>query len=431
MPSPPPHALSVTPAPFPSFLRRQEPPPPNFPLPQIIPPPFQRPLKKSGKRRDDECRLSGQHEAGCRQKGLFQRSLPGGRLGGGWDAPIRHHRACAPRSPTPAPLRHPHALPVTPAPSPSRLRPLRHSCAGRNPPELPPTRPNSPQPCYHTPRRTKVRAMPTSPRANQPRTPGATIHAGSPSITLNNPEQIRTNLNKPEHRQPPRPDRDTAQIPPESARSKQPRTSPHPPGRNNELRAHLGPWSHFRHSCAGRNPPQLPPTHPHFPPTLATLTLEQKCHIMPLSPQRRRRAPHVTAVNPNLADGCQNLPSSTPDQPLRHTLNNPEQIRTNLNKPEHRQPPDQIGTPSRYPRIRPIKTTPNKPSPCLRRNDGNVNVPQSARAAMGVWPVTSSRSHWSMVSGEMSVRRARTARVSRPSVGDGWSARGAGQWRKR
>ena len=47
---------------------------------------------------------------------------------------------------------------------------------------------------------------------------------------------------------------------------------------------------------------------------------------MPLSPQRRRRALHVNAVNPNLAKGCQNLPSSTPDQPLRHTLNNPEQI---------------------------------------------------------------------------------------------------------
>ena len=38
--------------------------------------------------------------------------------------------------------------------------------------------------------------MPISPRPNQPRTPGATILAKPPP---NNPEQIRTNLNIPEH----------------------------------------------------------------------------------------------------------------------------------------------------------------------------------------------------------------------------------------
>ena len=108
---------------------------------------------------------------------------------------------------------------------------------------------------------------------------------------------------------------------------------------------------------------------------------------MPLSPQQRRPALHVDAVNLNLANadqnltevdtrltevdtrltkvdkGCQKLTPSTPAptpnpsktqqshnharqpdtssvnprcQPLQHTPNNPEQIRTNLNKPEHR-----------------------------------------------------------------------------------------------
>ena len=118
------------------------------------------------------------------------------------------------------------------------------------------------------------------------------------------------------------------------------------------------------------------------------------------------------AVNPS---GASRTTPNNPEQP-RTTPNKPEQIRTN---PNTAKPPDQIGKPSRSSRIRPIKTTPNKSSPRLRRNDGIANVPQSARAAIGVWPVTSSRSHWSMVSGEMSVRRARTARVSRPSVGDG------------
>ena len=205
-----------------------------------------------------------------------------------------------------------------------------------------------------------------------------------------------------------------------------------------------------RSPSSPRRPPSFlrrqEPPHTPLPPTPATLTIEQECRTMPLSPQHRRaRIPgnhsranadqNVTEVDTRLTKvdkGCQKLTPSTPavnpSGASRTTLNNPEQIRTNLNTAK---PPDQIETPSRSPRIRPIKTTPNKPSLCLRRNDGIANVPQSARAAIGVWPVTSSRSHWSMVSGEMSVRRARTARVSRPSVGDGWSARGAGQWRKR
>ena len=61
--------------------------------------------------------------------------------------------------------------------------------------------------------------MPTSPRANRPRTSSATIH---PDHTLNNPEQIRTNLNKSERCQTLRPDREVARIAPEQPEKKKP-----------------------------------------------------------------------------------------------------------------------------------------------------------------------------------------------------------------
>ena len=96
---------------------------------------------------------------------------------------------------------------------------------------------------------------------------------------------------------------------------------------------------------------------------------------MPLSPQpRRRRTPHATAGNHALANGdqtltgvdarltkvdrgCQNLTASTP-APFRRTPNKPEQIRTNLNKPERRQAP----RPDRAaPRIAPEHPEKNKP----------------------------------------------------------------------
>ena len=165
-----------------------------------------------------------------------------------------------------------------------------------------------------------------------------------------------------------------------------------------------------------RQEPPLPPNH-------ATLTPEQECRTMPPSPQHRRPAPHpsflrrqepnanadqnLTEVDARLTKvdkGCQKLTPSTPTptpnpsktqqnrnrahhpdtpsvnprcQSLRHTPNNPEQIRTNLNKPEHRQAP----RPDReHPRItpqHPEKNKPRTPPPptrprgsCLRRNDG-------------------------------------------------------------
>ena len=174
-----------------------------------------------------------------------------------------------------------------------------------------------------------------------------------------------------------------------------------------------------RHSCAGRND-RTP-----LPPNPATLTLEQECRTMPLSPQRRQPAPIPSCLcplpsflrrqEPNLAiahqnltgvdtrltaldarltkvdRGCQKLTPSTPAptpnpsktqqnrshthhpdtpsvnprrQPLRHTPNNPEQIRTNLNKPEHRQAPRPDRETPESPPITPKKRNPEHP---LRR----------------------------------------------------------------
>ncbi len=166
-----------------------------------------------------------------------------------------------------------------------------------------------------------------------------------------------------------------------------------------------------RHSCAGRNHPTPP-----IPPNPATLTPEQECRTMPLSPQRRRPAPHpsfprplpsfLRRQEPNLANadqnltdvdtrltkvdkGCQKLTPSTPAhtpnpsktqqirtrahhpatpsvnppcQPLRHTPNNPEQIRTNLNKPERRQAPRPDRTAPRITPQHPEKNKPRTPS---------------------------------------------------------------------
>ena len=106
------------------------------------------------------------------------------------------------------------APPSSLRPHPSFLRPLPSFLRRQEP-----RAPNFPQPCYHAPRRTKVRAMPTSTPANQLRTPGAAIHAGA---SLSNPEQIRTNLNKPERRRTVRPDRSALRITPEHPKKTQP-----------------------------------------------------------------------------------------------------------------------------------------------------------------------------------------------------------------
>ena len=126
---------------------------------------------------------------------------------------------------------------------------------------------------------------------------------------------------------------------------------------------------------------------------------------MPLSPQRRRRGPHAAAANPNLANADQNLtevdtrltkvdntcqkltPSTpaptpnpsktataTPTPPAstftvnptgapRTNLNNPEQIRTNLNTAKR---PDQIGSPPESPPITPKKRNLNTVAAHLR-----------------------------------------------------------------
>ena len=68
---------------------------------------------------------------------------------------------------------------------------------------------------------------------------------------------------------------------------------------------------------------------------------------MPLSPQPRRRA--LTSGNLSLTNGDQTVTKvdtrltkvdkTCHCQPLRRTPNNPEQIRTDPNKPKHRQTP--------------------------------------------------------------------------------------------
>ena len=162
----------------------------------------------------------------------------------------------------------------------------------------------------------------------------------------------------------------------------------------------------LRHSCAPRVIPAQAGTtaHPHSPQLRLPLP-RTGVRTMPLSPQRRRPAPlpsflrplpsFLRRQEPNLANadqtvtkvdkGCQKLTPSTPAptpnpsktqqnrtrahhpdtpsvnprcQPLQHTPNNPEQIRTNLNKPEHRQAPRPDREPPGSPPNTPKKTNP-------------------------------------------------------------------------
>ena len=128
---------------------------------------------------------------------------------------------------------------------------------------------------------------------------------------------------------------------------------------------------------------------------------------MPLTPQHRRRAPHaagnharanadqtLTEVDTRLTrvdKGCQKLSTVNPRHsraPLRHTPNNPEQIRTNLNKPEHRQAPrpdrDAPGSPPNSPkktnpehrcRPPPPHPRPSPPAPKIRHSCPLLVVP--------------------------------------------------------
>ncbi len=273
--------------------------------------------------------------------------LPGGRLGGGWNAASRRTTRTAPQSPTPS---------ITPArPSPSFLRRQEPATTIQLPPS--PIHP-SPLPGGrlggverreppHHPHRAPIAHPFHHPRAplRHPHAPTA-IPAPSPVIPAPSPV-----------------------IPAQAG------TTPHPP----------------------------------LPPNPATLAPEQKCQTMPLSPQSRPLRPHATAGNHALANAdqtltevdtrltaldarltkvdksCQNLTPSTPAptpypsktqqnrsralhpdtpsvnprrQPLQRTPNKPEQIRTNLNKPEHRQAP----RPDRdTPRITPDQPGKNKP----------------------------------------------------------------------
>ena len=173
-------------------------------------------------------------------------------------------------------------------------------------------------------------------------------------------------------------------------------------------RPHHPPFHHPRAPPTIPAPPSVIPAqagtaaHPPLPPDPATLTPEQECHTMPLSPQQRHR-PARHAANPSLANADQNLtkvdtrltgvdtrltkvdtvnprPNPKPQQntakpqpphhldtssvnlhcqPLRRTPNKPEQIRTNLNAAKR---PDQIERPPESP-----PNTPKKKNPEHRR----------------------------------------------------------------
>ena len=131
-----------------------------------------------------------------------------------------------------------------------------------------------------------------------------------------------------------------------------------------------GGWRPLNRWCARGVPPpptaRLSPTaHPHFPQALLR-SHKNRSPTMPRSPQHRRRALHA-AGNPR----CQPFRRS---RASRTNLNNPEQIRTNLNIAER---PDQIGTPPDQPRIPRKKHTPEhrrRPPPSfLRRQESRHN----------------------------------------------------------
>ena len=150
-----------------------------------------------------------------------------------------------------------------------------------------------------------MRSMPTSPRANPARTPGASSQAGSPPSY---PEQIRTNLNKSERCQAPRPDREAARIAPEH--------------REKTKAEHLNTVA----ACARRSTPHL------------ASPLEGGRDELGLGGGKGLRvgaapvrpSPTPFAALPRLRRPRTPGAASQAD----HTLNNPEQIRTNLNKPE-------------------------------------------------------------------------------------------------
>ncbi len=284
-------------------------------------------------------------------------------MGGG------RHRA-AHQAPLAAPTLLPPFLPpptVMPAPKSSFLRPHpRHSCAGRNRAR------QLPQTVLPYPEERKFEPMPTSPPTTQPRTPNTTIH---PEHTLNNPEQIRTNLNKPEHRQTPRPDRTTPKITqnppdqkkPEQARAPSPTVAPAPlPPSFLRRQEPAPPHPSFpppnRHSCAGRN---RATTHPHLTSPLSPI------HPSPLPGGRlgggwdaasERQPPSTTRsplpVVPALPTvipaqaGTRASPTVIPapptvipaPQPSFLRRQEPEQPRTNPNKPEQTRTPPSAPT---------------------------------------------------------------------------------------
>ena len=226
------------------------------------------------------------------------------------------------RTEPPPPARH---APITHAsPSPSSPRPLRHSCAGRNHPP-PPSRGEV---------RWGVRRPEPPPSALQ-----APITHARPSPVIPAPPSVI----------------------PAQAGTTLPTTHPLPNSSLPPSRGEVRWGVERRATTAGPTRPDRPrrspppsflrrqePLHTPLPPSHATLTPEQECHTMPLSPQQHRR-PARPALNPNLANADQNLtgvdtrltkvdkscqkltpstPAVNPSNTPRTTLNKSEQTRT-------------------------------------------------------------------------------------------------------
>ena len=115
----------------------------------------------------------------------------------------------------------------------------------------------------------------------------------------NKPEQVRTNLNKSEHRQAPRPDREPPGSPPNTQKKANPEHRRHPLKTSHSPPSFPRPPS--RHSCAGRNPPS------HLPSPNSSL------------PPLRGEVRWGVGGNERLPTARLTPRSPTPSAPLRHT----------------------------------------------------------------------------------------------------------------
>ena len=142
----------------------------------------------------------------------------------------------------------------------------------------------------------------------------------TPPRTPNNPEQIRTNLNKPEHRRTPRPDREPSRITPTTPKKNKPRTPPPPTATSHPLRHSRTPHSVIPApppvipAQAGTHPPQHPPLFPNssLPPGRGEVRWGVGGNERPPAVVSRPNRPLHTLCRP-----CR--PTAIPAHPPRHS----------------------------------------------------------------------------------------------------------------